>query len=165
MCFNISDVFNINQCFGDCVVNERFCAFPTLSELDSSLSWQRKNELKCVVAGGCTFAGGIVATFGGWTWLITGAAMSAIGNLASYRFTRTTQEQLDHDANVKMLVEERASTLARISKLEELYKEETEAKLSAEKEMKERIVLLEKTLLEYQALLSKAQMLSSDKKD
>jgi len=164
MCFDVSTVFNLNQYFGECVCEGNICPFPTMAELDSSLSWERKNDLKCLVAGGCTFAGGITATFGGWTWLITGAAMGAIGNLASYRYTRTTQEQIDHDANVKMLVDERAAILARISQLEEASKDANESKLRCEKEMKERIAALEKALAEHQELL-KAEPHSSGKKD
>ena len=165
MCFSISDVINVNQFFGDCFTNERICPFPTMDDLESSCSWQRKNDLKCTVAGGCTFAGGIVATLGGWPFIITGAFMGCIGNLASYRYTRTTQEQLDHDANVKMLVEERASILSRISKLEELYKDEKEAKIIEEKQMKKQIVQLEKALEEYQHLLAIAQKNTTDKKE
>lgn len=155
MCFTISDVFNLNQYFHNCVSSERVCLFPIESELESSCSWQRKNDIKCLVAGGCTFAGGVAATLGGWTWIITGAAMSAIGNLASYRYSRTTQEMLDHEAHVKQLVEERTSTLLRLNELEKSMKEEKSAKSQSEKEMQDRIAYLEKTVDAYKALLLK----------
>lgn len=142
MCLNISAVFNLNNYFSDCVTNERVCPIPIESEFESSCSWQRKNDIKCLVAGGCTFAGGVVSTLGGWTWIITGAAMSAIGNLASYRYSRMTQETIDHDAHVKILYEERASILSRIKELED----EKNAKTLSEKDLIERLIKLEKLI-------------------
>lgn len=142
MCLNISAVFNLNNYFSDCVTNERVCPIPIESEFESSCSWQRKNDIKCLVAGGCTFAGGVVSTLGDWTWIITGAAMSAIGNLASYRYSRMTQETIDHDAHVKILYEERASILSRIKELED----EKNAKTLSEKDLIERLIKLEKLI-------------------
>ncbi|MFN4174866.1 MAG: hypothetical protein ACK4HV_07185 [Parachlamydiaceae bacterium] len=151
MCLNISAISNLNNYFNDCVVNERVCPIPIESEFESSCSWQRKNDIKCLVAGGCTFAGGVVSTLGGWTWIITGAAMSAIGNLASYRYSRMTQEIIDHDAHVKLLFEERASILSRIKELEE----EKKAKTQSEEELIDRILKLERIIDKLNAPSSK----------
>lgn len=117
MCYSIG--FDLNHC---CVqFSEGRCALPFSSEdyilIPCFSNWERQNDMKCLVTGGCTFAGGMVAAIGGWPWIITGAALGALGNLASYRYTRTTQEQLDQEANVRRLMEENILIKAEIAVL------------------------------------------------
>lgn len=122
---NPINIFNLNQFLGE-IYHAADRAMPNQEDVDASCSYHRQNDLKCLAAGGCTFVGALLPLIGGWFWIISGAACGACGNLASYRFSRTTQKHLDLEANVKWLVEKDPQNekllkdlLARISKLEE----------------------------------------------
>ncbi len=99
----LSHITALNSCVSTCPPTvplpeeEDFYYLPCLS------TWQRRNHAKFATAGGCTFVGGVLASLGGWKWVVVGAAAGAIGNLASYLCMKTTQEQLDLEETVRYL--------------------------------------------------------------